>query len=41
MNPLIGDPYNYDPEDLDIVGVIHGTEIVTVATKNQVIQRRR
>ena len=35
MNPLIGDPYNYDPEDLDIVVVIHGTEIVTVATKNQ------
>lgn len=35
MNPLIDAPYNYDPEDLDIVVIIHGTEIVTVATKNQ------
>lgn len=35
MNPLIDAPYNYAPEDLDIVVIIHGTEIVTVATKNQ------
>lgn len=35
MNPLMDAPYNYAPEELDIVVVIHGTEIVTVATKNQ------
>lgn len=34
MNPLQEAPYNYTPEDLNIVVVIHGTEIVTVATKN-------
>ena len=35
MNPLQGDPYGYSPEDLSIVVVIHGTEIVTVAKKNE------
>ena len=35
MNPLQAAPYNYSPEDLSIVVVIHGTEIVTVATKNE------
>ncbi|MFO7542340.1 MAG: DsrE family protein [Thiobacillus sp.] len=35
MNPLIESPYNYSPEDLSIVVVIHGTEIVTVATRNE------
>jgi len=35
MNPLMDAPYNFAPEELDIVVVIHGTEIVTVATKNQ------
>jgi intracellular sulfur oxidation DsrE/DsrF family protein len=35
MNPLQGAPYNYSPEDLNIVIVIHGTEIVTVAKKNE------
>lgn len=35
MNPLLGAPYNYSPEDLNIVVVIHGTEIVTVAKKNE------
>ncbi len=35
MNPLQGAPYNYSPEDLSIVIVIHGTEIVTVAKKNE------
>jgi len=35
LNPLQGDPYNYSPEDLSIVIVIHGTEIVTVAKKNE------
>jgi intracellular sulfur oxidation DsrE/DsrF family protein len=34
MNSLQAAPYNYTPEDLNIVVVIHGTEIVTVATKN-------
>ena len=34
MNPLIEDPYNYAPEFMDIVVVIHGTEIVTMAEKN-------
>ncbi|MDP2030616.1 MAG: DsrE family protein [Thiobacillus sp.] len=34
MNPLLEAPYNYPPEDLQIVVVLHGTEIVTVATKN-------
>jgi intracellular sulfur oxidation DsrE/DsrF family protein len=35
MNPLQAAPYNYSPEDLSIVVVIHGTEVVTVATKNE------
>jgi len=34
MNPLMDDPYGFDPEFMDIVVVIHGTEIVTVASKN-------
>lgn len=32
--PLGEEPYNYAPELMDIVVVIHGTEIVTVAKKN-------
>jgi len=32
--PLGEEPYNYSPEFMDIVVVIHGTEIVTVAQKN-------
>lgn len=35
MNPLQAAPYNYSPEDHKIVIVIHGTEIVTVAKKNE------
>jgi len=35
MNPLMEAPYNYSPEELSIVVVIHGTEIVTVAKKNE------
>lgn len=35
MNPLQAAPYSYPPEDLSIVVVIHGTEIVTVAKKNE------
>lgn len=34
MNPLMDAPYNQAPESMDIVVIIHGTEIVTVATKN-------
>jgi intracellular sulfur oxidation DsrE/DsrF family protein len=35
MNPLLAAPYNYSPEDHRIVVVIHGTEIVTVAERNE------
>jgi intracellular sulfur oxidation DsrE/DsrF family protein len=35
MNPLLDAPYSYFPEDLNIVVVIHGNEIVTVAKKNE------
>lgn len=34
-NPLTEAPYNYPPEDFSVVVVIHGTEIVTVAKKNE------
>lgn len=34
MNPLMDAPYNQAPEFMNIVVVIHGTEIVTVAHKN-------
>ena len=34
MNPLSEEPYNYSPDFMDIVVVIHGTEIVTLAEKN-------
>lgn len=35
INPLQGAPYNYSPEELSVKVVIHGTEIVTVAKKNE------
>jgi intracellular sulfur oxidation DsrE/DsrF family protein len=35
VNPLQAAPYNYSPEDSSIIVVIHGTEIVTVAKKNE------
>jgi uncharacterized protein len=35
MNPLMEAPYNYAPEDLSVVVVIHGNEIVTVTKKNE------
>lgn len=36
MNPLQASPYNMDPGlDMNIVVIIHGTEIVTVAEKNE------
>ena len=46
INPLMDAPYNYAPEFMDIVVVIHGTEIVTIAKKNykkyqQVVDRMR
>lgn len=34
INPLMEAPYNQAPEFMDIIVVIHGTEIVTVAKKN-------
>lgn len=35
VNTLTVAPYGYAPEDMEIVVVIHGTEIVTVAKKNE------
>lgn len=34
MNPLMDEPYGFAPDFMDIVVVIHGTEIVTLASKN-------
>lgn len=34
MNPLMASPYNQAPEFLDVVVIVHGTEIVTLAKKN-------
>lgn len=36
VNSLSVAPYGYTPEEMEIVIVIHGTEIVTVAKKNEV-----
>ena len=33
-NPLMEDPYNQAPDFMETVVIIHGTEIVTVASKN-------
>jgi intracellular sulfur oxidation DsrE/DsrF family protein len=46
MNPLMEAPYDIAPEFLEIVVVIHGTEIVTLARKNyeryqDVVERMR
>ncbi len=35
MNPLLDTPYDMAPEQLDIKVVLHGTEIVTLARKNE------
>jgi len=35
INPLSEEPYGYIPDEHDIKVVIHGTEIVTVAKKNE------
>lgn len=34
MNPLMDDPYGYAPELLDLIVLIHGTEIVTTVKHN-------
>jgi intracellular sulfur oxidation DsrE/DsrF family protein len=46
LNPLLEAPYGYAPEELRIVVVLHGTEIVTVARNNEaryqdVVERMR
>lgn len=46
VNPLTEAPYSMFPEDLSIIVLLHGTEIVTLAKKNQeryqeVLQRMR
>jgi len=35
VNPLLDSPYGYSPEELNVKVVIHGTEIVTTAKKNE------
>lgn len=44
--PLTSPPYSFDPEELSVVVVIHGAEIVTVTRKNydkyeQIVERMR
>jgi intracellular sulfur oxidation DsrE/DsrF family protein len=34
LNPLMDEPYGYAPEFLDLIVIIHGTEIVTTAKHN-------
>jgi intracellular sulfur oxidation DsrE/DsrF family protein len=34
INPLMDEPYGYAPEFLDLIVVIHGTEIVTTVERN-------
>lgn len=46
VNPLTETPYSMFPEDMSIIVLMHGTEIVTLARKNQeryqeVLQRMR
>ena len=46
INPLTEAPYNLSPDRMEIVVIIHGTEIVTVARKNyakysDVVERMR
>jgi intracellular sulfur oxidation DsrE/DsrF family protein len=35
LNPLMGNPYNQAPEFMSIVVIVHGTELVTLARKNE------
>lgn len=46
VNPLVEPPYNMLPEDMSVIVLLHGTELVTVARKNasqyeDVVQRMR
>lgn len=46
VNPLIDAPYSMFPEDIKVIVLLHGTEIVALAKKNQaryeeVLQRMR
>jgi len=46
VNPLVEPPYSMLPEDMSVVVLLHGTELVTVARKNatlyeDVVQRMR
>lgn len=46
VNPLVEAPYSMFSEDMSIIVLLHGTEIVTLATKNEaryteVVQRMR
>lgn len=46
VNPLVEAPYSMFPEDMSIIVLMHGTEIVTLARKNEeryaeVVQRMR
>ena len=46
VNPLVEPPYSMLPEDMSIIVLLHGTELVTVAKKNEaqyedVVQRMR
>lgn len=46
MNPLTEAPYSMAPEDIPVIVLMHGTEIVTLARKNEeryrdVVQRMR
>ncbi|MCB2016117.1 MAG: DsrE family protein [Hydrogenophaga sp.] len=46
VNPLVEAPYSFFPEDMKVIVLLHGTELVTVARKNEtkyeeVVQRMR
>ena len=46
MNPLTAAPYSMAPDDIPVIVLMHGTEIVTLARKNEerwreVVQRMR
>lgn len=46
VNPLIEPPYSMLPDDMHVIVLLHGTELVTVARKNEaryeeVVQRMR
>ena len=46
MNPLTEAPYSFFNEDISVIVVLHGTELVTVARKNgakyeEIVQRMR